>query len=628
MGDVSFKVDPQEATRSLIGVEGYLNFRRHIRNAQHGQTVKPAGQPLDAMQQHDQSGQQGFGSDPPFRYHAYQAERLLPHGPLDQHPRSTQQQHDPIQDPMNRNPLAQQHFVQMHEPLQQSARQSLDSAHRVTPPPPQRFGQIYQPPPQQTYQQSIRHPLEDPYQASTPTEYRFGQLNQPSQTTRQHLDQMRPSPDSSDRPVVPAQQHFSRLHQPLQTALNPLNWMRQSSNSTHQPTPSAQQHVDTTYQPAPTSAFQQLNEPAHSATATLSTDQAHSLQSTQTVEPLQPLRHIQHEVPKAAVSKKRKRSEPKDTQDPNPRPTKLRVSNPVRTPVSACIWNNVFKWSHPNTLLTCRDMQFFMPLLANHTAVWRDSRVNTYGNEIPDPLPGLSEEQYANLLSNRKGCQVTGCEDKLARKTYWAFCKRLCQAHMSTELVVQQDALNTIKQRLGQAHVALAPEVLKCVPSGTKDSWKNYTKAGPATERFSTSIFHTTELNNAINEFLTTFPDLNAASADEKRQYLEEKQRLATERVEFALKIEKFEKEEARRVRNENARLKTERKEEFFQKAAEMVPPMAPEVLVLCPSYKKSLDIAKAPTPQSWAYLLEKLGRERAEAEAKHARNVQNMLMM
>ncbi|KAF2809687.1 uncharacterized protein BDZ99DRAFT_34146 [Mytilinidion resinicola] len=269
-------------------------------------------------------------------------------------------------------------------------------------------------------------------------------------------------------------------------------------------------------------------------------------------------------------------------------------------------------------------MQYFRPLLVNHTVVWRDSRVNTYGNEIPDPLPGLTEEEYANLLSNRTGCQVAGCGDKLARKTYWAFCKRLCQAHMSTELVM--DALNTIKERLGAAHVALALELLKCVTSGTRDSWKNYTKAGPATERFTTSIYHVTELKNAIEAFLATFPDLNTASVDEKKLYFKEKQKLAAEREEFALKVEKFEKEEARRVRDENARLKKERKEEFSLRAGEMVPPMAPEVLVLCPSYKKSLNIAKAPTTQSWSYLLEKLEKERGEAEAKHARNVQNMM--
>lgn len=58
-----------------------------------------------------------------------------------------------------------------------------------------------------------------------------------------------------------------------------------------------------------------------------------------------------------------------------------------------------------------------------------------YGPDHPPPPPGLTEQQYADLLVGT-GCQNRGCNDKKARKTYWAFQRRWCDSCLKKNVIM------------------------------------------------------------------------------------------------------------------------------------------------------------------------------------------------
>lgn len=107
-------------------------------------------------------------------------------------------------------------------------------------------------------------------------------------------------------------------------------------------------------------------------------------------------------------------------------PTRFQKNHPVKARVNIDVWENILLFCPPDFLLKARTISStFRSVLSDDSLIWKRARVNHFGPDMPDPPSGLSEPQYADLLTST-GCQTRGCESKKTRKTYWAFQKRLC----------------------------------------------------------------------------------------------------------------------------------------------------------------------------------------------------------
>ena len=107
-------------------------------------------------------------------------------------------------------------------------------------------------------------------------------------------------------------------------------------------------------------------------------------------------------------------------------PARFQKNHPVKTAVNVDVWENILLFCPPDFLLKARTVSpTFRSVLRDDSPIWKICRVKHFGSEMPDPPLGLSEPQYADLLTGT-GCQNRGCESMKTRKTYWAFQKRLC----------------------------------------------------------------------------------------------------------------------------------------------------------------------------------------------------------
>lgn len=103
----------------------------------------------------------------------------------------------------------------------------------------------------------------------------------------------------------------------------------------------------------------------------------------------------------------------------------LRKNNPVSQELCADIWMKIFDFSPPAFLLQARQTNSLFRMLLEKQSQWKKARLHTYGFDHPDPPPGLTEMQYADLLTG-VGCQAKGCNENKTRKVYWAFQRRWC----------------------------------------------------------------------------------------------------------------------------------------------------------------------------------------------------------
>ena len=107
-------------------------------------------------------------------------------------------------------------------------------------------------------------------------------------------------------------------------------------------------------------------------------------------------------------------------------PARFQKNHPVKTAINFDVWENILLFCPPDFLLKARTVSStFRSVLKDDSPIWKISRVKHFGPDMPDPPSGLSEPQYADLLTGT-GCHNRGCESMKTRKTYWAFQKRLC----------------------------------------------------------------------------------------------------------------------------------------------------------------------------------------------------------
>lgn len=107
-------------------------------------------------------------------------------------------------------------------------------------------------------------------------------------------------------------------------------------------------------------------------------------------------------------------------------PTRFQKNRPVKSTVNMDVWENILVHCPLDFLLKARSISTtFRSVLKDDSSIWRRARLNQFGPDMPNPPLGLSEPQYADLITGT-GCQTRGCTSKKTRKTYWALRKRLC----------------------------------------------------------------------------------------------------------------------------------------------------------------------------------------------------------
>ena len=103
----------------------------------------------------------------------------------------------------------------------------------------------------------------------------------------------------------------------------------------------------------------------------------------------------------------------------------LRKDKPVLQELCADLWSRIFDFITPEFLLQARQTNTLFRMILEKQSQWKAARMQTYGIDHPDPPPGLTEVQYAHLLTG-VGCQSKRCGEKQTRKVYWAFQRRWC----------------------------------------------------------------------------------------------------------------------------------------------------------------------------------------------------------
>lgn len=107
-------------------------------------------------------------------------------------------------------------------------------------------------------------------------------------------------------------------------------------------------------------------------------------------------------------------------------PTRFQKNHPIKATVNIDVWENILVFCPPDFLLKARTISAtFRSVLKDDSPIWKRARVNHFGPDLPDPPLGLSEPQYADLVTGI-GCQTRGCTSTKTRKTYWAMQKRMC----------------------------------------------------------------------------------------------------------------------------------------------------------------------------------------------------------
>ena len=135
--------------------------------------------------------------------------------------------------------------------------------------------------------------------------------------------------------------------------------------------------------------------------------------------------------------------------------TILKKSKPVKTWIDMDAWQWIFEFCTPEFLLKARTVCSGFHRALQSSLIWQKARLNTYGykpNEnpaLPDvpacpPCPPtLTEPQYADLLTGL-GCQAKDCNNKKARKTYWAFQRRWCDTCLHQQVMEVRIAPSTL----------------------------------------------------------------------------------------------------------------------------------------------------------------------------------------
>ncbi|KAL9586787.1 MAG: hypothetical protein Q9212_000673 [Teloschistes hypoglaucus] len=323
-----------------------------------------------------------------------------------------------------------------------------------------------------------------------------------------------------------------------------------------------------------------------------------------------------------SIPKERRPRAKKPRLPPKPaqaKPAKLSQKNPLQTLVPFDIWHCIIVNSPLSLVFKIKDVsKETRSLLTDKVAVWQDVRHRTYGPDHPGPPVGITEPQYADLLVGF-GCQDKHCDDKRARKVYWAFQRRWCTSCMRKN-TVQEDSCRIFLDKY--------PELTKYLNNGLFDGWGHYVRIGVpdeslAANRAEKRVFLRTDIARLTQQIRTIeagISDANLDSSDARTELIAAMKATNEKVVEKIKSIEEW----AKTYKESNAAESTSKKQKkmdfFAAKALSMNPPIDRETLERMECFHAAVAAASEPSERAWKFMEKKLQAQRAKLEASLAK--------
>lgn len=286
----------------------------------------------------------------------------------------------------------------------------------------------------------------------------------------------------------------------------------------------------------------------------------------------------------------------------------LRASKPIVASIPIDVWQVIFAFCPPRFLIKARSVCRVFKRALEYNKTWEDARWTTYGPKCPGPPAGLTEMQFADLISGI-GCQDGSCSNEKCRKIYWAFQRRWCEKCLVKKVTTLPPQSTFIEAY---------PMLDACLINFTYDKWEKYHYTGRykvLPDWVSMVGFKCGYERRAIMEFITEVRGLEDVSETAKNDwYLMKKDRRDQTMTQLQA-VETFFEELKRNESNRRVEARETRGRFFELKAMELDPPLDAAALCLLASYQRASAIDRPATEYCWEVLKPKVESERARAE-------------
>lgn len=320
------------------------------------------------------------------------------------------------------------------------------------------------------------------------------------------------------------------------------------------------------------------------------------------------------------------------------------------------IWLRILEFCPPIFLRKAR-------LISKEWKSWVDGfqsihincRKENFGFDLPEEIPGLTPQQYVDLLGG-KGCMEPRCKNREATRTHWAWKKRWCLQCWKAK-IEREDRIQKHNQLSYTRNVI--DKLLECIPVGMYDSFgkpHDYVEDGAqppgnqaATHRLY-KYYLLADVTRIIAEYeaLTPEPyhedpthdaqqkatarqvwDDKMARLDEDRDKFFEAQKAGNQEImQLVLRIEAAIREKRAKCRKPNDANRESRRSLFLMSAKRDLPEVPEEFVQSCKAFKAACRIFRdGGSDRGWRTLMPKIQAEfvkEQQAKQKATETVSN----
>ncbi|KAL9112452.1 MAG: hypothetical protein Q9227_003294 [Pyrenula ochraceoflavens] len=283
------------------------------------------------------------------------------------------------------------------------------------------------------------------------------------------------------------------------------------------------------------------------------------------------------------------------------RPTSLRVNRPLKDAkgeplmVPEDIWLHICDNLHPRDLLNMLSVcSFFWKRLHELDVTFKNARINTFGEDSPEPLPNMKERELAELSVGR-GCMAESCVRTNTAKAYWAYGLRLCNECLHNQTIEASEARAYMLEN-SDKYFLLNLIVGAQFSSGKYQRQQEYDEESHTWGQPSTTktVFLKSDITKISQEY-------DSVPAEEREAWEERKIAELADRRKAIAKLQKWKWE----VPGEERSHRQARSDYFEREASKL--DIAPLVLKKMLPFKDALNSNRPPTPKSWEQLKPKL---------------------
>ncbi|KIX07011.1 uncharacterized protein Z518_04987 [Rhinocladiella mackenziei CBS 650.93] len=309
---------------------------------------------------------------------------------------------------------------------------------------------------------------------------------------------------------------------------------------------------------------------------------------------------------------------------PTDRKPIFRPSRPVKNSdqVHSDVWQTILGYCEPKFLLEAKTINSaFYRLLSDRSGIWRESRQNHFGREMPDCPPNLTEQQYVDLLAGR-GCQNSACPRENTARVYWTFQVRLC-AECFKQKTMRADDLPSHRKH------TLPPLEDPTPPWSGKALWELLPLARSDGRRYMQPRSVNVQSNEwAISNGARQYAFLKSSYLQLEAEYLDFRRthpgdvalrgwidQVHRKTMSFMIEVADLELWHKRQNAGTTP-LPAMRIDFFIARAAELSPPLSPNLLWKMAAFRRILKVQAPPSERSWKTLKEKILPYREQAQA------------